>query len=425
MIRNFIIVVLLFLISDLYAQIFVVQKDLSNKDEGVENFQYLYELHKKAQLAGGKVLYPNKQNIYLTIKENSQSIILCDTTDFNNCTIYVSNHDVSRSHFYLFSLLAKDYRHGISINADLIDNGDFSSIPELSQGTKILCVKDENLWSDRIGYNDPCYRQDILLLHDGKAENSVISPYNNTNSKPTCWYVGATANVKIFQNLNFVREEMLADGKTLLLKCLNTNNIAIKSISVATPEDENAYEDFCFNIEDCINLTMENVQIDGTYSQLDKYGYGIALRNVCNAHFSNIEASAKWGIFGNYFVNTASLDNCIINRFDVHCYGKDITINNCTFKADADYDPDSHNVYNQFSSMYGNIIFKNCLFEQGIPFLVEPSFKFNSDFTLYFTDCTFNIGKHKFLIDSPQLLPNVHVDNLQLNNDKKGFKTFK
>lgn len=423
--RQLIVFILILFSPCIQAKDFVITKDLSNRDDGIENFQYLYSLHELAYKEDGKVIYPEGQDIYLTITSESQTILLADTTDFNNCTIHVSNEDNTRTHFYLFILQGKDSRHNIDVSAELIDKGDFSSVPELAKDSKILCIKDENLWSDRIGYNDQCYRQDILLLDNGKAENTVIYPYNKPDFKPSCWYFNATTNKKIFRDLDFVREKMLYDGKTLLLKVQNCNNILIEKVSITTPDYDKAYADVCINIESCTNLFMDNITIDGTYSQLNQFGYGISLRNVYNASLSHINASAKWGVFGNYFINTASLSDCDINRFDVHCYGKNITIVNSIFKANPDYDSESQNVYNQFSSMYGEVTFKNCTFEQGIPFLIEPSFKFNDDFQLFFTNCIFNIGKHQYLISSPQKLSNVYIDNLQLNNDSNGFKTFK
>ncbi len=440
--KTFLLFLFFFLPICISAERFIVDRDLSHHEQGMENFQYLYELHNKARQNGGQVVYPENEDVFLIVTETSQSILLSDSTDFNGCTITVDNQDKTRSHFYLFLLMPKVQVKDIEVLPELIDKGDFSSIPELAKGLKTLCVNDANLWCERIGHDDPCYRKDILLLEDGISQNKVIAPYSNSFSAPKCQYYETTTYEKSFANLCFIRERFPSNkdrwGKTLLLKVKNINNIRISNISVTTPDDENEFSDFCFNIEDCTNLNMEDIKINGTYSQYDQYGYGISLTNVYNSTFSNIKTNTKWGVFGNYCVNTATLKDCNINRFDVHCYGKDITMKNCSFYANTDYDHDSHNVYNQFSSIYGNVSFNNCIFQKGIPLLIEPSFNAYTYFQLYFNDCVFNVGKFNYLIDvgfydnmihprgdlNKKEWPVLYIKNLVVNTDNENFTIY-
>ena len=130
---------------------------------------------------------------------------------------------------------------------------------------------------------------------------------------------------------------------------------------------------------------LDNVRINGTYSQNRKYGYGVFLNNVWNTKILRMNASANWGIFGNNNVNTVYLKDCAVNRFDIHCYGRDVFFDNCQISG----------MYNQYSSVYGTIYHKNCTFNQAIPCLIESSYNAYTPFELVFEKCTFKFSSEK------------------------------
>ncbi len=130
-------------------------------------------------------------------------------------------------------------------------------------------------------------------------------------------------------------------------------------------------------------------------------------------------ARAKWGVFGTYCLQDVILKDCDINRFDIHCYGKNIKAEGCRFTG----------MYNQFSSVYGYIAFDNCVFTDFTPVLIESSFNAYTPFELSFKRCKFNFNKqHNYVLtlfgvpqqenERPELkqksLPNITMKNCKI-----------
>lgn len=136
--------------------------------------------------------------------------------------------------------------------------------------------------------------------------------------------------------------------------------------------------------ENCANIKVKDVTIDGTYSLKDKYGYGIGMNNVWNVSFVGLTASGTWGVFGNNNVG-ATLDDCDINRFDIHCYGRDVICKNTIFR----------NLYNQFSSLYGTLRFEGCHFVDFVPVLFESSYSAYTHFNLEIENCVIEVDKER------------------------------
>ena len=178
-----------------------------------------------------------------------------------------------------------------------------------------------------------------------------------------------------------------------------------------------------------MDVTFKNITISNTFSTVSTFGYGISMDNVYNSCFYNVTGTAQWGIFGNYFINRMFLSNCVINRLDVHTYGKDIRCENCTFQNTLN----STNIYNQFSGLYGTLHFQSCTFIDFIPVLLEPSFSAYSGFDIFMCSCTMShangviqnkIIKASFLssniINREELSttswPNIHITDLSFSN---------
>ena len=98
------------------------------------------------------------------------------------------------------------------------------------------------------------------------------------------------------------------------------------------------------------------------------------------------------------------LTDCDINRFDIHCYGKDVKSVRCKFSE----------FYNQFSSVHGIVEFNNCEFYDFIPVLLEPSFNAYTPFDLIFQECTFNMTKKKNYILTLSGLEEKHISRPEL-----------
>jgi hypothetical protein len=179
------------------------------------------------------------------------------------------------------------------------------------------------------------------------------------------------------------------------------------------------------------------VLIDGTYSRKNLYGYGILMDNVWNSHFVRLTARANWGIFGTNNLNNTVLRNCDINRFDIHCYGRDISFKNCTFRNTLN----DINTYNQFSSVFGTILFENCRFLHFYPVLHESSYNAYTEYNLVMRNCYMELDRnHNCIISAGKLeneinsrpelkekcWPNITIDGLTLKtNGIADFYLFK
>lgn len=377
---------------------------------GFERYEALLRCHQFAVQTGAAVNYKGIDSLYLEIPRNAKSIPLSDNTDFCGVVLSVKNNTQD---IYLFTKI--NQMQPISLTAREIDSGRINRDHILSSGSFIITVRDKKPWvSERLGYQVPHFRRDILLLKDGRAKNKVIMPYDNPQSELECYYCPVTKDEKIIRNLRFIRLTG-STYKTCLIKAVGENNIKVKNVFVETPEDSVLYADHVFMIENCTNFTLEDVTVCGTYSQSKKYGYAFCLNNVWNHKALRVNASAKWGVYGNNNINTALLEKCDINRFDIHCYGRDITSIKCRYTA-----------YTDFSSIYGTVKFDKCQFVKARPVLMDWSYNAYTGFDVLFKNCTFYFNKsfHYFvdlvsldemINDRPELsrkcMPNIKIRN--------------
>ena len=396
---------------------------LSPKDFGLfeaasdsERYEVLYKTHVAALKAGVEVDYSGIDTLTIEVTKSSNRIPLGRTTDFKGLRLRVKD---SSKLCYLFDL--QQEAKAISIDKSLLDGIDFSSVPELASGLYQLVIEDETPWvAKREGYSYAATRRDILLICDGQSRNNPISPYNNEQSKPKCSYckIDDDEPPVIIQNLTIFRDEANT-YKVMPFFISHQHNLQIKNVTLITP-DSKLISDAAFDIRNCTNISFENVTIFGSYSRKDHSGYGIMMNNVWNSRFIRLKAVANWGIFGTNNINTAELQDCDINRFDIHCYGRDIFMKNCKFS----------NLYNQFSSMYGTLSYKKCRFINFVPVLLEPSYNAYTNFNIYMEDCVFDATNSRYFLISagnlnakinsrPELArkywPKVTIKNLTVN----------
>ena len=270
-----------------------------------------------------------------------------------------------------------------NVKSSDIDNGTFSSYPELENGECLLVIEDINPWVEkRKGYGYAHIRKDIIRIKKGRALNSPIMPYNNEQSQPSCRYIEVSGGEKVFKNLTFKRTPE-STCKTHLVRFWMQDNVVVSNVSVTTPQYTSLFGDALFTVNECTNVVFKNIIVDGTYSQTDKYGYAFDLNTVWNYTSDNIVAKGNWGVYGSNNLNYASFCNSTINRVDVHCYGRDIYCKGCRF-VDR---------YNQFSGTYGTIMFDRCVFENVTPVLNGESYNAYTPVDIVFKNCQFYLTK--------------------------------
>lgn len=378
-------------------------------------YDVLYKTHVAALEAGSDVDYTGITELSVEITAESPVIPLTQHNDFKGLVLTVKN---TAKKCFMFSLENKG--DTIPVPKELLDGNDFSSVDSLAKGMHLLVVEDQTPWvENRSGYNYGATRKDILLVVDGKAKNTPVTSLQTEASDPKCVVFPATKEEKSITNLTFKRSPE-STYKVMGFQISGQNNLKISKVTVVTPSNKTLYADEVFSITNCTNLTFEDVKIDGTYSLSDKYGYGIMMNNVWNSSFVRLVGHAKWGIFGTNNMNTVKLTDCDVNRFDVHCYGRDVQMVNCKFS----------NFYNQFSSMYGQISYEGCSFSKFVPVLIETTYNAYTGFDLVFKNCVFEASEsNNYLISmgyltdtknsrpelSEKCWPNVTVKNMTVN----------
>ena len=386
---------------------------LSKVKTGVERYQVLLKTHQAAVKAGVNVDYSGIKRIEIEIPDNPKQIPLTRYNDFKGCVFVVKN---TRKNSRLFNYAKKETP--INVSKQSIDAGYFNFTDPLNRGRYLLLIEDENPWvQNRRGYDYGHQRKDVLLVENGRAKNTVTMPYNNADSKPKCSYIPQENSPFVFKNITIERDPG-CKFVTNVAYISGVDNVQISNVKVHTPANT-LINDRGILIYNCTNVSLDNVRIDGTYSQTNHSGYGFTLNNIWNLKMKRLIGKGNWGVFGNNNVNTATMEDSEINRFDIHCYGRNASFKNVKF----------FDLYNQFSSMYGNVTFENCEFRNFVPVLIETSYNAYTEFDVDINNCVFyTTAKKNYLVNTgslsgeenarPELkakkLPKVKVNGLKV-----------
>ena len=389
---------------------------LAEAETDSARYEVLYATHTKAVETGAEVSYQGIGTLVIEVTENSLPIPLTRHNDFAGLHLIVKN--ISRAQ-YLFSMTDTLWQN-IELTPSTVDSGNFTANPLLSEGTWMLLLEDDHPWvGNRDGYKYGAIRKDLLLIHNGHAQNRPIAPYSTDSTKMNAWAHRTDDGLKTITDLTITRDTT-STAKTYCFNIIGINSLKISKLYINTPDTKDLYADAAINIENCTNIAMEDVSLDGTYSRTNKYGYGIQMNNVWNSHFTRLNANANWGIFGTNNLSNTTLKDCNINRFDIHCYGRDIFVHNCKFNK----------LYNQLSSVFGTVRFEECRFTDFVPVLLEPTYNAYTPFDLIFKNCILDASPSRnYLISAGQLdnnlnsrpelvqkcWPNIDIQNLIVN----------
>ena len=381
----------------------------------IERYWVLYNTHTAAMKENVPVDYSGLRELNIEIPTDAKTIPLTDETDFKNATLRVTNNS---KNICLFEKISS--AKPINATSADVDNGFFKSETILRNGLFILSLSDKNPWvKNRKGYSYGHTRRDLLLIDRGYSKNSPISSYDNDQTKIDAKYCTVSKNKKIIKNLHFYRKEHNTK-QIYFLRLSYQYNVELKNIDLHTPQDT-LTDDALIGINDSYKLVFEDILIDGTYSKKNHSGYGICMNIVSDVRFRRLIGHANWGIFGNNNVKDVKLVDCDINRFDIHCYGKNVAFVNCKFR----------DLYNQFSSISGKVSFKDCEFFDFIPVLFESSYNAYRKFDLSFKNCVIHASNNRnYLISGGRLngektderlelsvqdYPNIYIDGLTVD----------
>lgn len=391
-----------------------IEYGIKEAKTGVERYGLLMKCHNEAVKSNAKISYNGIDSLFIEVPNNAESIPLSDYVDFANIKLVVLNN---QKDIPLFS--KKQESIAMPIDAHLLHKG--SELDEkFRKGIYLLSIKDSNPWvKKRIGFNHPVYRMDLLVVENGKVMNDPVASYGTPFSEPAVEVISVSVSKKEVKNLTMYRSPD-STFKTTLLSIDNQYNIIISNIAVFTPDDGKLYGDGVISLHNTAKVTLKDIIIKGTYSQIDTYGYGVSITNVYDLIIDKMYGHSKWGIFYASSLNVVTISDSDINRFDLHCYGRDFTINNCKFTGRS----------NPYSSLYGYLKYDNCEFEDADPVGLRQDYNANTPFELYFKNCTFNMtenhncvlrvnGLSDYENERPELsgkcLPNIFLKHCKIN----------
>ncbi len=372
--------VLFFLVLSLCGNAIVLSPldyGLREARDGKERFEALKRCHEDAVLRQCAVSYKGIDSIYLVIPQHAESIPLADNTDFAGVRITVENKEKD-----LVLFLLKNELTEIAVPKASLKKG--VKIARLnSQGIILLVIEDQTPWvSERKGFGHTVIRKDVLVAKNGVIQNNPILGYNTAMSTPKVQYCEVVNDKKIIKNVVFERTKD-SSKRTFFLRVENQYNVLISDIKTFTPDDDQMYGDAVLSVVNSAKVKYKNIWIDGSYSQKDTYGYGISMNSIYDIEIDNMYGHAKWGIFCVNNANKVVLSNCDLNRFDLHCYGRDFTIKKCTFTGRPC----------AYSSLYGKLIYENCIFNDADPVGLRQDYNANTPFDVIFKHCTFNMSE--------------------------------
>ena len=376
---------------------------------GEARYEVLYKTHKAALEKGVSVDYTGLKKIQLSVPADAESIPLGRNTDFKGAEIHI--YDDTRD-FCLFTLSAP--RKRIKVTGKQIDSKDYSQVKALASGLHLLLIEDMTPWVlQRENRPYGATRREAVLVRDGVGSNGPCAPYDTPATDPRAYYADADDGQKTFCNVTFIRN-LESTKKAHLVRFEFQNNVRMSGVKVVTPPND-MHGDHCITFFACTNILCEDIVIDGTYSQPKEYGYGITLNAVWNSRFHNLRSNCAWGVFGNNNTHDSYIEDCDIERYDTHCYGRNIFIRNCTLNGRG----------LPVSSIFGTILLEDCKLNQCYPYACRADYYSYVDFDLYIRNCVveprsgslISLGRLDDKINErPELVekrwPNVYVENV-------------
>ena len=382
---------------------------------GIGRYYALYNAHCEARDRGVEVSYDGIDSLDIELPPAWRTIPLARHTDFGGLVLTVTNN---YRHGALFTMAGT--AREIELDKALVDGLDFGSVPALAQGDHLLVLSDQNPWTERQGYGYKVYRKDIIKVHDGRGLNHPIAPWNTpaTSLKASVYDVDTAQ--KVFGNLTMHRTRQ-STYRTYCINVVGQQNVLIERVYVTTPKSR-MIADGVFSISNCADICFADDTVHGTYSGYGRtrnYGYAFSLGNLYGTRFERVEASGNWGVFGTNNLSNTTLVDCDIDRFDIHCYGRDARLLRCNL----------HGRQTSVTSFFGTLVLDSCHMTDYTPVAVRASYNAYPPFDALIHDCTFELSPRYHAIvcvnldDSstntrPELaekcLPNIKVDGLKV-----------
>lgn len=378
---------------------------------GEARYEALYNAHCAAVSLGLPLDYSGVGTVELTVSSASKAIPLPPQTDFKGAVFKVRNN---AKRCFLFSLEKVFSR--VAVSGAQIDAADYSSVPALSSGLHLLRIQDDVHWvNDREGFDHPADRADVVLVRDGVGSNGPVASYDTPATRINAEYCVADEVQKTVCNVTLVRDAASTQNVNLL-SVRGINNLYLSNIRIETPSGTGIYGDTAIDIRHCTNVTCEDMTFDGLYCEAHESGYGLSINNTWNAVFRRIHSHNLWAAFGCNNMQDSFLEDSDVERFDIHCYGRNITIRNSTLTGKG----------LPCSSIFGTVLCENVTFNDCFAYSMRTEYNAFTPFDIVLKNCEFiavsqhglvNMGLFNATINQrPELakknLPNLEIDGL-------------
>ena len=360
------------------------QEDVSPLDlglrqaaSGTERFSIIRKAHLLALAIGRQVDYTGVGTVDLEIPSGAPSIPVGENTDFKGTVFNVLNKSKDINLF-----LYNKTRKSIALSGAQIDSKDFTSVPQLNNGLYLLIVEDKTPWViQRENHDYGANRVEAILVRDGVAYNGPIAPYNTPASVPVCSYIEVDDSQKTFCNVTLYRDPA-SIFRTFLVRMESLNNMKISNVTINTPDAGGMIGDAAIRVHNSTNLLMEDVTVNGSYSKTDTYGYGISLNGIWNSTYRRITSHTDWGVFGCNNMHDSVIEDCNIDRFDTHCYGRNITVRNSTVTGRG----------LPVSSVFGTILLEHNTYVSCYPYSIRADYFTYIPMDIVIKDCEMTAG---------------------------------
>lgn len=384
---------------------------LAEATTGEARYEALYNAHCAAVAFGLPLDYSGVGTVELTVSSGSKSIPLPPQTDFKG-TVFKVRNDAKKC--YLFSLEKVFSR--VAVSGVQIDAADYSGVPALSSGLHLLRIQDDVHWvNDREGYDHPADRADVVLVRDGVGSNGPVASYDTPATRINAEYCEADDTQKSFCNVTLVRDAASTQNVNLVA-FRGLNNLYLSNIRIETPSGTGINGDTAIDIRHCTNVICEDMTFDGLYCEAHESGYGLSINNTWNAVFRRIHSHNLWAAFGCNNMQDSFLEDSDVERFDIHCYGRNITVRNSTLTGKG----------LPCASIFGTILCENVTFNDCFAYSMRTEYNAFTPFDIVLKNCEFNAVSQHGLINMglfnatinprPELarknLPNLEIDGL-------------
>ena len=381
---------------------------------GEARYEALYNAHCAAVALGLPLEYSGVGTVELTVSSASKAIPLPPQTDFKGTVFKVRNN---AKKCFLFSLEKVFSR--VAVSGAQIDAADYSSVPALASGLHLLRIQDDVHWvDDREGFDHPADRADVVLVRDGVGSNGPVASYDTPATRINAEYCAADEVQKSVCNVTLIRDAASTQNVNLL-SVRGINNLYLSNIRVETPSGTGIFGDTAVDIRHCTNILCEDMTFDGLYCDDHESGYGLSLNNTWNAMFRRIHSHNRWAAFGCNNMQDSYLEDSDVERFDIHCYGRNITIRNSTLTGKG----------LPCSSIFGTILCENVTFNDCFTYSMRTEYNAFTPFDIVLKNCELYAGSQHALVNigkvdakinpRPELAkknwPNLEVDGMTVH----------